>query len=45
MFPTLTYCENINDACNGDDLIVLATEWAEYQGITQRSLSRSYVNP
>ncbi|MGV0871977.1 UDP-glucose dehydrogenase family protein [Mycolicibacterium sp. XJ879] len=32
-FPTLTYCQNIVDACRNADLIVLATEWDEYQNI------------
>ncbi|MGV0715973.1 UDP-glucose/GDP-mannose dehydrogenase family protein [Mycolicibacterium sp. XJ662] len=30
LFPTLTYCEGIDDACRNVDLIVLATEWDEY---------------
>jgi UDPglucose 6-dehydrogenase len=30
MFPTLTYCETVEDACRNVDLIVLATEWDEY---------------
>lgn len=29
MFPTLTYCADIEQACRGADLIVHATEWAE----------------
>lgn len=29
-FPTLTYCEDLQDACANVDLIVLATEWDEY---------------
>ncbi|HEX2213016.1 MAG TPA: UDP-glucose/GDP-mannose dehydrogenase family protein [Mycobacterium sp.] len=29
-FPTLTYCETVNEACRNVDLIVLATEWDEY---------------
>jgi UDPglucose 6-dehydrogenase len=33
MFPTLTYFENIEDACRNVDLIVLATEWDEYCAI------------
>ncbi|GAB3241327.1 UDP-glucose/GDP-mannose dehydrogenase family protein [Mycolicibacterium hippocampi] len=33
MFPTLTYCETIKDACNHADLVVLATEWPEYRNI------------
>jgi UDPglucose 6-dehydrogenase len=30
IFPTLTYCETVEDACSNVDLIVLATEWDEY---------------
>ncbi|MGE2688622.1 UDP-glucose dehydrogenase family protein [Mycolicibacterium pulveris] len=30
LFPTLTYCQSIEDACRNVDLIVLATEWDEY---------------
>lgn len=33
MFPTLTYCESVEDACRNVDLIVLATEWDEYCNI------------
>ncbi len=33
MFPTLTYCADIEEACRGADLIVHATEWAEYSDI------------
>jgi UDPglucose 6-dehydrogenase len=33
LFPTLTYCAAVEDACRDADLIVLATEWAEYRRI------------
>lgn len=33
LFPTLTYCSSIQDACRAADLIVLATEWEEYRTI------------
>ncbi|MCV7282680.1 UDP-glucose/GDP-mannose dehydrogenase family protein [Mycolicibacterium flavescens] len=33
IFPTLTYCETVEDACRNVDLIVLATEWDEYCAI------------
>jgi len=33
MFPTLTYCGSLKDACRDADLIVLATEWGEYRNI------------
>jgi UDPglucose 6-dehydrogenase len=32
-FPTLTYCDDIEDACRNVDLVVLATEWDEYCSI------------
>jgi UDPglucose 6-dehydrogenase len=30
-FPTLTYCDSADEACEKADLIVLATEWDEYR--------------
>jgi UDPglucose 6-dehydrogenase len=36
-FPTLTYCEIAEDACNNADLVVLATEWDEYRNIDPRA--------
>ncbi|SEH66058.1 UDPglucose 6-dehydrogenase [Mycolicibacterium rutilum] len=33
MFPTLTYCDSVENACRNVDLIVLATEWDEYCAI------------
>ena len=38
MFPTLTYCAETEDACRGADLIVHATEWAEYRTIDPAQL-------
>lgn len=32
-FPTLSYCDSAYGACVGADLVVLATEWAEYRKI------------
>lgn len=32
-FPTLTYCDTVEDACRNVDLVVLATEWDEYCSI------------
>lgn len=32
-FPTLSYYETVEEACREADLIVLATEWAEYVNI------------
>jgi UDPglucose 6-dehydrogenase len=42
-FPTLTYCENLDEACANVDLIVLATEWEEYCTMDPVAL-RSVVN-
>jgi UDPglucose 6-dehydrogenase len=38
IFPTLTYCESIEDACRGADLVVLATEWDAYRDIDPTEL-------
>lgn len=38
VFPTLTYCDKIEDGCLGADLIVLGTEWSEYQSINPNDL-------
>lgn len=32
-FPTLTYCDDLEEACRNVDLIVLATEWDEYRNL------------
>ena len=32
-FPTLNYCEDLEDACRNVDLIVLATEWDLYRAM------------
>lgn len=33
MYPTLTYCQSVEDTCCDADLIVLATEWEQYKQI------------
>jgi UDPglucose 6-dehydrogenase len=38
IFPTLTYCESVESACRDANLIVLATEWSEYQNIDPHDL-------
>lgn len=38
LFPTLTYCDDIEDACRYADVIVHATEWAEYKNIDPAKL-------
>ncbi len=45
VFPTLRYSMNIEDACNGTDLILLATEWDEYQTIDPLSLRSRVRQP
>jgi UDPglucose 6-dehydrogenase len=37
-FPTLTYCDQIDDACRGVDLVVLATEWEVYRALDPSAL-------
>jgi UDPglucose 6-dehydrogenase len=37
-FPTLTYCDEVSEACRNADLIVLATEWDEYRALDPRQL-------
>ncbi|WP_082944239.1 UDP-glucose dehydrogenase family protein [Mycolicibacterium elephantis] len=32
-FPTLTYCQTIEEACQSADLVVLATEWDAYRSM------------
>lgn len=32
-FPTLTYCDDVDEACLGVDLVVLATEWNLYRAM------------
>jgi UDPglucose 6-dehydrogenase len=29
-FPTLNYCDGVEEACRNVDLVVLATEWDDY---------------
>lgn len=41
-FPTLTYCDNVQQACKNVDLIVLATEWDEYRKLDPVAL-RAHV--
>lgn len=36
-FPTLTYCDSVEDACRNTDLVVLATEWDEYCSLDPES--------
>lgn len=37
-FPTLTYCESLEEACRKVDLIVLATEWDVYRELDPVSM-------
>ncbi|BBX18004.1 putative UDP-glucose 6-dehydrogenase (UdgA) [Mycolicibacterium duvalii] len=45
MFPTLTYCESIEDACRDADLVVLATEWSDYRVIDPKEFSEIVRRP
>jgi UDPglucose 6-dehydrogenase len=45
MFPTLTYCADIEDACRGADLVVHATEWDEYREINPSALTALVRRP
>ena len=45
LFPTLTYCSSIDDACRNADLMVLATEWDEYRNIDPRSFLSTVRQP
>jgi UDPglucose 6-dehydrogenase len=43
-FPTLSYCESVEEACRNVDLIVVATEWDEYRDldpVVYRSIVRA----
>jgi len=45
VFPTLIYCNSIEDACQNADLTVLATEWAEYRNIDPQAFSSVVGQP
>lgn len=38
LFPTLTYAESVVDACQGADVVLLLTEWAEFRQLTPADL-------
>ncbi|MDT5029725.1 MAG: UDPglucose 6-dehydrogenase [Micromonosporaceae bacterium] len=44
-FPTLTYCTTLADACDRADLVVLATEWAEYRSIDPTTFKQVVREP
>jgi UDPglucose 6-dehydrogenase len=44
-FPTLTYCTALADACDRADLVVLATEWAEYRSIDPAAFKQVVREP
>jgi UDPglucose 6-dehydrogenase len=44
-FPTLTYCTALADACDRADLVVLATEWAEYRSIDPTTFKQVVREP
>jgi UDPglucose 6-dehydrogenase len=45
LFPTLSYCSSIDEACRDADLIVLATEWDEYRNIDPRAFLSAVREP
>lgn len=45
MFPTLTYCAQVDKACHQADLIVIATEWNEYQQLDPSELATIVRQP
>ena len=44
-FPTLTYCDDLEDACRNVDLVVLATEWEEYRSLDPVSFRALVATP
>lgn len=38
LFPTLTYAESVVDACQGADVVLLLTEWAEFRQLAPADL-------
>ena len=40
LFPTLDYAETALEACEGADVVVVATEWAEFVGLDPVSVAR-----
>lgn len=39
IWPTLTFSDSINDACAGADLVLVATEWAQFKAIDPVALA------
>ncbi|PVY26698.1 UDP-glucose dehydrogenase family protein [Williamsia muralis] len=39
LFPTLTYAESLEKACEGSDVIMVLTEWQEFQDMDPRPLN------
>ena len=37
----LLFCNNINDACNKADLLIIHTEWEEFKALDFKKLSRN----
>jgi UDPglucose 6-dehydrogenase len=44
-FPTLTYCNDVEEACRDADLLVLATEWGVYREIDPTKFARIVRQP
>ena len=39
-FKNVSFCNNINNACNNADLIIIHTEWEEFKALDFKKLSR-----
>lgn len=40
IFPTLSYAESVNSACEKADLVMVLTEWSEFTEIDPAELSK-----
>ena len=39
-FKNVSFCNNINDACNNTDLVIIHTEWEEFKALDFKRLSK-----
>jgi UDPglucose 6-dehydrogenase len=39
VFPTLNYATSVAEACEGADVVLLLTEWAEFTALTPADLA------
>lgn len=45
LIPDLTYCKNAEEACDGSDAIVVATEWDEFKSLDLEKVRESMTHP